>query len=165
MYIIAGLKLPRQTYYEDYPQLENGVGMMRLFMMEFMEELRKAPDARAIAPFSVATGNSAAKYLTKLLKIAIHKYGKVSGRIYAVQNEFFGRGVSVSGLITGRDIAAQLKGRELGSRLLIPINMLRRGEDVFLDDMTVTELSETLGVPIKVVAQNGAALLRAFLGE
>ncbi|MDR0491874.1 MAG: DUF512 domain-containing protein [Oscillospiraceae bacterium] len=164
LYIIAGKKLPGRVYYEDYPQLENGVGMMRLLITEFMKELGKLPDMRHSAPFSVATGMAAAKYLTKLLKIASKKYDSMLGNIYAIRNEFFGHSVDVSGLITGGDIIAQMKGRELGSRLLIPANMLRRGEDVFLDDVTVAELSTALCAPVRVVNQDGADLLRAFLG-
>ena len=164
MYIIAGLKLPPHAHYEDYPQLENGVGMMRLFMTEFK---KAAATSKALtpsdAPFSIATGTAAARYLTNLLKIAKTKCDKISGNVYAIENNFFGHSVNVSGLITGQDITAQLKNRDLGTRLLIPINMLRRGEDVFLDGTTVAELSETLGVPVKIIPQNGAALLHAIL--
>ena len=160
LYIKAGLKLPSHTFYEEYPQLENGVGMMRLFITEFMDEFAEFQIPNS--DFSVATGNAAYKYLTKLLKTVSDKCGKICGKVYAIQNEFFGSSVTVSGLITGGDIINQLKGRELGSRLLIPQNMLRRGDDVFLDDITVKEVSETLGVPIRIVKQDGAELLRAI---
>ena len=173
LYIKAGLKLPPHRYYEEYPQLENGVGMMRLFISEFECAKRiENPEERSMRlangdpkPFSIATGVAASKYLTNLLKTATEKYGNINGMVHAVRNRFFGDGVTVSGLITGGDIIAQLKNRDLGSRLLIPQNMLRNGENVFLDDVTVVEVSETLGLPIRVVKQDGADLLCAFFGD
>jgi putative radical SAM enzyme (TIGR03279 family) len=161
LYIKAGLKLPPHTFYEEYPQLENGVGMMRLFITEFEREFNafRIPHSE----FSIATGNAAYKYLTKLLKTVSDKCGKMDGKVYAIRNEFFGGCVTVSGLITGGDIINQLKGRKLGSRLLIPQNMLRHGDEVFLDDITVAEVSETLGVPIRIVKQNGADFFRALI--
>ena len=166
LYMTAGLKLPPHKFYEYYPQLENGVGMMRLFMTEFNRLLRDgcAPYPGYGKPFSAATGMSAAKYIMELLKTAKSRYEKIDGDVYAIQNNYFGESVTVSGLVTGGDILSQLKGSRLGSRLLIPQNMLRSGEDVFLDDMTVGGLSDALGVPIRVVKQDGADLLRAFLG-
>ena len=204
LYILAGAALPPYENYEDYPQLENGVGMMRLFITEFEDALNEygvrngrgaadkwtgsqrryahrgggAPGAAGFATgapravktgsediaFSVATGVAAGEYLTKLLKTAAEVYGNIKGMIYTVKNGFFGESVNVSGLVTGGDIIAALRGKKLGERLLIPKNMLRRGEDVFLDDVTVAGLSEALGVPVRVVRQDGADLLHAFLG-
>ena len=164
MYMTAGLELPPDEFYEDYPQLENGVGMMRLFITEFMDELRKTEAGTPCQPFSIATGTAAYEYLTNLLKITLKKYDKIKGIAYAVKNRSFGDGVTVSGLVTGGDMIAQLKGRDLGSRLLVPQNMLRHGDDVFLDNVTVREVSEALGVPVRIVGVNGAALLRVMLG-
>jgi len=164
LYIKAGLELPDYEFYGDYPQLENGVGMMRLFITEFEDALAENTDGPSGGPFSVATGTMAAKYLTNLLNSTSEKYGSIDGMVYTIENDFFGGGVTVSGLITGGDLMRQLKERDLGERLLIPRNMLRRGEDVFLDDVTLCELSEHLGVPVRVVEQDGADLLRAFLG-
>jgi len=163
-YIKAGLELPPFEFYEDYPQLENGVGMMRLFISEFEDELANLPPVQSHEAFSIATGVAASKYLTNLLYTAVEKYGNIQGEAYAVKNNFFGDGVTVSGLITGGDMISQLKGLELGSRLLIPRNMLRSGEDVFLDDVTVSELSKALCVPVRVVEQDGTDFLHAILG-
>ena len=163
LYIKAGLKLPPHEYYEDYPQLENGVGMMRLFITEFVEETTKTSGRRSV--FSIATGTAACKYLTNLLKMYTKKCDKITGKVFAVRNDFFGDSVTVSGLVTGGDLIAQLIGRDLGERLLIPQNMLRHGGDIFLDDVTVPDVSEALGVPIRVVRQDGADLLRAITGR
>jgi len=170
LYIKAGLRLPRHAFYEDYPQLENGVGMMRLFITEFMEELRKFGTRNSEmrirnSEFSAVTGTAAGGFIENLLVTAAKNHVRIRGKIFIVRNMFFGEMVTVSGLITGGDIISQLRGRDIGSRLLIPRNMLRSGEEVFLDNVTVTELSEALGVPVRVVKQDGADLFRAFIGE
>jgi len=172
LYILAGLELPVNEFYEDYPQLENGVGMMRLFITEFERALHQntevdhgSKENKEKRPFSVATGTLAFKYIKKLLDTANEKYDTINCEVYAIRNDFFGENVTVSGLITGRDIINQLKGKELGARLLIPQNILRHGEDIFLDDVTVPELSDTLGVPVRIVKQDGADLLHAILEQ
>ena len=170
LYIKAGIRFPPHKFYEEYPQLENGVGMMRLFITEFMKEFRKfgIRNSKFRSPnfeFSIVTGMAARKYLTNLLKSAAEEYDKISGKVFAVRNDFFGDSVTVSGLITGGDIISQLKGCDLGSRLLIPQNMLRSGEDVFLDNITVSEVSAALGLPVRVVKQDGADLFRAMLTD
>ena len=167
LYIMAGLRLPPNEFYEDYPQLENGVGMMRLFITEFEKTLHEAvfENFGHAEPFSVVTGEIAGEYLTNLLKTASKKCDKINGSVYTVRNDFFGDSVTVSGLVTGGDIIAQLKGCDLGSRLLAPQNMLRHGDDVFLDDVTVAELSDALGVPVRFVKQDGADLFDAFMGN
>ena len=163
MYITAGQKLPANEHYEDYPQLENGVGMMRLFITEFEIALNRQKEAPVFSNCSVATGTHAHKYLTNLLKTASEKYGKIDCVLYAIKNEFFGESVTVSGLVTGRDLITQLKGKRLGSKLLIPKNMLRAGEEIFLDDVTVSELSRELGIPVHIVSPDGADFLRALI--
>ena len=85
--------------------------------------------------------------------------------MYEVINRFFGEKITVSGLLTGRDIMGQLRGKELGSRLLLPVNMLRSGTDVFLDDVTVGEVEKTLQVPVDIVKSSGYDLLSCMLGE
>ena len=171
LYMMAGLELPDNEFYEDYPQLENGVGMMRLFITEFesaLAEMELAPlFSKTVEQqtYSIVTGVLAQRYLLNLSNTISAKYDKIICNVYAVRNDFFGGNVTVSGLLTGNDIIAQLKGKELGSKLLIPQNMLRHGDEVFLDDVTVAELSETLGVPVRIVKQDGADLLAALLGK
>ena len=171
LYMMAELELPNNEFYEDYPQLENGVGMMRLFITEFESALAKIDlktflsETAEPQTFSIVTGVLAQRNLSNLSYTIYEKYGKIIYNVYAVQNDFFGGSVTVSGLITGNDIISQLRGKDLGSKLLIPQNMLRHGEEVFLDDVTVTELSEKLGVPVRIVKQDGADLLHALLGR
>lgn len=159
LYLRAGLPIPAEKEYEGYPQLENGVGLLRLLMEEFDYAL-EVTEERPERPFSIATGVSAAPFMEKLCAKA-----GADARIFAIKNDFFGHTVDVAGLTTAQDIVKNLRGRELGAFLLIPAVMLRHGEGVFLDDMTLEELSETLGVPVYPVENDGQALLNAMLGR
>jgi len=167
LYLKAGLPLPEDEYYEDYPQLENGVGMLRLFETEFKGAVRACGEGYVSGgtPFAVATGVSAAPFIERLIRHAAERIGNVRGRVYAVQNDFFGRTINVAGLVTGRDLIAQLKGKDCGTRLLIPQTMLRHGEGVFLDDVTLEDIENALGVPVTPVPQDGGAFLDAVLEE
>lgn len=164
LYLKAGRPIPENEFYEDYPQLENGVGMLRLLETEFVSALETEPLSPDGRPFSVATGVSAAPFINKLLVTANKQYDIINGKVYAVQNDFFGHTIDVAGLITGGDLINQLRDKPLGERLLIPINMLRDGETVFLDDVSLKDLENALGVPVEVVAQDGRDLLLAFAG-
>jgi len=164
LYLKAGLPLPPDEWYEGYPQLENGVGLLRLLETEFAEALEHAPAGDGV-PFSIATGVAAAPFLKNLLLTAQEKCGTINGNVFAVVNDFFGHSIDVAGLVTGGDLIAQLKGRALGERLLLPINMLRHGEGVFLDDVTLADVEEALGVRVRVVRQDGHDLLDAMLGR
>ena len=165
LYLKAGLELPSDEYYEEYPQLENGVGMLRLFMTEFSAAIRDMSDSPDGKPFSAVSGCSAAPFMRTMIEDAAARYPGVDGRVYAVENDFLGHTIDVAGLVTGRDIAKQLRGQELGERLLLPRNMLRHGETMFLDDMTVEDLSDDLGVPIRIVEQDGFDFADAIFGN
>ena len=164
-YLIAGRSLPEKAYYEDMDQLENGVGMLRLLLHQ--AELALEDEGQTeVAPFSVATGLSAAPFVQEIVDKIRKKCGNIKGMVYPIVNRFFGETITVSGLITGTDLIEQLRGRELGKRLLIPDNMLRAGERVFLDDVTVEQLEEALGVAvIPVPADSGFDLADAILGR
>ncbi|MDR1132048.1 MAG: DUF512 domain-containing protein [Oscillospiraceae bacterium] len=164
-YLSAERAIPADDYYEDYAQLENGVGLLRLLETEFLSALEYESGKSDGVPFSIATGVSAAPFLSKLLVTAVRKYGKIDGRVYAIVNEFFGHTINVAGLVTGRDLIAQLRGKPLGRRLLIPRCMLREGEGVFLDDVTVAQAEAELGVALIPIASGGGALLSAMLGR
>lgn len=165
MYLKAGRDVPGDEYYEEYSQLENGVGLITLLETEFMDALGAADSSEGTGePFSIATGVSAASLLEKLLQTGHKKCDKINGRVYAIVNDFFGHTIDVAGLITGQDLIAQLKGRDLGARVLIPSKMLRHGEGVFLDDVTLAEAEEALGVPVVPIGSSGQELLDAMLG-
>ena len=162
-YIKAGRDLPDYDWYEDFPQLENGVGLLRLLEQEFGEAL---PGIRADhEPFTAVTGKAARPYISALLERAKEQDPEIDGRVVAVENDFFGPSIDVAGLLTGRDIRDQLRGRMNGKRLLIPRNALRYGEHVFLDDVTVEDLERDLGVSVRIVEQDGADLAAAFAGK
>ena len=164
-YLLAGRPLPDKPYYEEMAQLENGVGMLRLLTSQAAMSLEDAEGTETPTPFSIATGVSAAPFLEEIVDMARKKCGNIRGTVYPVVNRFFGETITVSGLVTGRDLIEQLRGRDLGERLLIPANMLRAGERVFLDDVTVEQVEEALGVPVTAVdAESGFDLADAILG-
>lgn len=163
LYLKAGRPLPPDEYYEEYRQLENGVGLLRSLEQDFLSALRVTELDRTPTPFTIATGVSAAPFLEELLHKAQKKFPGLQGKIVAVENDFFGHTIDVAGLLTGQDISKQCKGKILGSRLLIPLHMLRHGETVFLDDYTVERLSQELGADVQVVGLDGGDLLDTML--
>ncbi|MCI8303676.1 MAG: DUF512 domain-containing protein [Lawsonibacter sp.] len=165
-YLLAERGIPPEDYFEEFTQLDNGVGMLTLLTREFGRalELMEPEELEGAAPFSIATGVSAAPFLAKLVEQAREKCGTIEGKVYPIINHFFGETITVAGLVTGGDLIAQLRGKTLGQRLLIPANMLRSGENVFLDDVTTEDVERELGVPVVPVPQDGYELLDAMLG-
>ncbi|MBR5572460.1 MAG: DUF512 domain-containing protein [Oscillospiraceae bacterium] len=163
LFLKAERPLPDEEYYEGYRHLENGVGLLRSLEEEFMSALKFAELTKEPASFTIATGVAAAPFLSELVNRAKEKFPGLQGEVIAVKNDFFGHTIDVAGLVTGQDIAAQLKGKMTGRRLLIPIHMLRHGETVFLDDYTVERLSCELGVPVQVSGADGGELLDLML--
>ena len=170
-YILAGREVPEEDRYDGYLQLENGVGMIRLQMEEFrdgMENLansRKLPDASVQSELSLATGRLAYPYIKKMTEEMSAAFPGLKVHVYEIVNEFFGELITVSGLLTGQDLLKQLKGKELGTRLLLPQNVLRSGEEVFLDDYTKSDLENALQVPINIVKSSGYDFIQTVLGE
>jgi len=162
-YIKSGRALPNEEFYEGYPQIENGVGMIRSLRSEFLLELEELENGSA-EPFSIATGVAAAPYIESLVGLAKKKSPSINGTVFAIENEFFGYTVDVAGLVTGKDLISQLEGKDLGKRLLIPATMLRHGGDVFLDDVTPQQVDQALGVKLECVMQDGAALAQSIFG-
>ena len=163
-YLLAGRQLPNDEYYESYNQLENGVGMLRLLEVEFHGALRMVDENDTASPFTIATGLDAAPMIETLVRDAMAKCPGLRGQVIPVVNRFFGEKIVLSGLITGQDLIRTLKGRDLGQRLLLPDNMLRYHENVFLDDVTIRQVEQELGVPITFVAQDGFQLCDAIFG-
>ncbi len=180
-YLLAELPLPEEENYDGYIQLENGVGMLRLLIDEFHEALAELKEVEqqdkmtnsdtvenvTVANVTVVTGKLPAPFLTKLAEEVMEEFPNYRIDVVAIRNDFFGEMITVSGLLTGQDILKQLlelkEAGKLGERVLLPSNLLRSGEEVLLDDMTVTELSEKLEVEITIVGSSGADLLDAML--
>ena len=164
-YLKAGAAIPPADFYEDFPQLENGVGLWASFRADFLAALRCPHVCRGPRRVSVATGMAAADLLRELVDKAARKWHNLTGTVYPVRNAFFGDTIDVAGLVSGRDLAAALANQDLGQEVLIPSVMLRREGDLFLDDFTPAELEKAIGVPVKVTPVEGGAFLAALLGE
>ena len=162
-YLLAEEELPEEERYDGYLQLENGVGMLRLLLDESEEAYESLRGDDAEREMSIATGELAYPYLCRIVERLQEKYPNLKAHIYPIRNEFFGERITVSGLLTAGDVMEQLKGKRLGSRLLLPCNMLKADEDVFLDDFTVSQVSDALQVPIIIVKSSGQDLINAIL--
>ncbi len=173
-YILAEYELPEKDRYDGYLQLENGVGMLRLLMDEFQEALEgeklkrqrawngtSCPGGKRV--MSLVTGMLAYPYILDMAGKMENAFSDVKINVYGIVNDFFGERITVSGLLTGQDIERQLKGKELGERILLPENVLRSGERVFLDDITVEELEKALQVKVDIVKSSGRDFVNAIL--
>ena len=170
-YLLAGEELPEEESYDGYLQLENGVGMLRLFINEFeegLQELMEEHNREKLVheeELSVITGelsypcikNAAEKLMEYVEGLQIH--------VHAIRNDFFGENITVSGLLTGCDIMAQGKELPLGRRMLLPENVLRSGEQVLLDDYTVQDLEKTLQVSVDIVKSSGYDFINKILNK
>lgn len=162
-YILAGEKMPAEETYDGYLQLENGVGMTRLLLNEVEEECQKLAGDDRKKELSIATGVLAYPYIKDLSEKVCQKYPGIQASVYEIKNNFFGERITVAGLLTGKDIISQLKGKELGERLLLSSNVLRSGEDVFLDDVTVSEMEIALQTKVSIVKSSGQAFVEALV--
>ena len=163
-YVLAEEEVPEEARYDGYLQLENGVGMMRLLFNEVQEALSAVTGDGRQREISLATGRLMYPYIGKILEEIRKKFPNITTYLYAIRNDFFGERITVSGLITGQDLTGQLKGQPLGERLLLPCNMLKIGEPVFLDDFTLEEVENSLQVKTDIVKSSGQDLLDAVIG-
>lgn len=163
-YVLAEEEVPEEERYDGYLQLENGVGMMRLLFNEVQEALSDVTGDERQREISLATGRLMYPYIGKILEEIRKKFPNITTHLYAIRNDFFGERITVSGLITGQDLTGQLKGQPLGERLLLPCNMLKIGEPVFLDDFTLEEVENSLQVKTDIVKSSGQDLLDAVIG-
>lgn len=165
-YVNGNVPLPDDEFYGEFSQLENGVGMLTSFESEFRSLLAMLDEdeKNTVSHVSIATGEAAAEMIGRLAEEAEAVCPNLRCHVYVVKNNFFGGHVTVTGLLTGKDIAEQLAGQELGDRLLLSRTTLRSEGDLFLCGMTPDELSEKLGVPLCFTDQDGAALLEGMLG-
>ncbi|MCM1507232.1 MAG: DUF512 domain-containing protein [Ruminococcus flavefaciens] len=163
-FLIAERELPPMEYYEDFPQYENGVGMMRSLIDEFEKALEIAEWEGRKRHVSIATGYSAYPVIKSLAEKAEKYFPMLKCDIYRIRNDFFGETITVTGLITAQDLIAQLKDKNLGDNLLISSSMLMRDNEIFLDDLTVTDVENALGVKIRHTPNDGYELLDAIMG-
>ena len=163
-YVLAEEEVPEEERYDGYLQLENGVGMMRLWFNEVQEALSAVTGDERQREISLATGRLMYPYIGKILEEIRKKFPNITTHLYAIRNDFFGERITVSGLITGQDLTGQLKGQPLGERLLLPCNMLKIGEPVFLDYFTLEEVENSLQVKTDIVKSSGQDLLDAVIG-
>ena len=169
-YILAGEELPQEENYDGYLQLENGVGMMRLLLNEFEEAVKELQEKiRADAldfssrEISMATARLAYPFIRDMAARMMEMVPGLMIHVYEITNNFFGEMITVSGLLTGPDLIAQLTGKELGEALYLPQNVLRSGEEVFLDDVTVTEMEKALQVKVDIIKSSGRDFVNAVL--
>lgn len=170
-YLKAGVPIPPAEYYEDYPQIENGVGMLRSFSDEFgladedVELAGNTLSSRAEArKISVATGVASYDLIFGLCQKMMQFCPNLQIKVYKIVNNFYGESITVSGLLTGKDIYEQLKGQPLGEELLIPKTALREGDDDFLCGMTLAELRQKLGVKITPTSADGYEFFENLVG-
>jgi len=165
-YLNAGYDIPDADYYEGFPQIENGVGMVRTFMDNFADDMEYNETARENVAVDIATGESFYPVLKAVADKAMEKYGdKVKIYVHKVKNEFFGGNVSVTGLLTGTDLVKQLNGNLKTDRLCLCKDVLSDNADIFLDDMTVPQLESQLGTNVEFYSCDGYDLLSGILKE
>ena len=154
-YIKAGMKMPPEEYYEDYPQLENGVGLWKNLESEFFSALESSSfEEEGERNVSLVTGSAAFPLLESLCTAVREKYPNVKAEVFEIKNDFFGHGVTVAGLVTGKDLISQLKNRPHSETLIIPSVMLRSEGDVFLDDVSLEDVEKALSVSVRVTDSN-----------
>lgn len=162
-YLLADLPIPQIGYYEDFPQIENGVGMMTLMKYELNLALSKVAEDDKYRNLSIATGEAAYDYICGLCDIIKSKFKNLDIKIYKIKNNFFGGKVTVTGLLTGTDLLNQLQNKDLGSVLLLSKSTLKSNDQIFLDDMELAHLEEKLKIKIKMVQNSGDEFLNSII--
>ena len=169
-YFLAGREFPEAERYDGYIQYENGVGMMRLLLDEYGEALYAlrtghADELNSIKrEISLATGRLVYPCIQQIAERAMEVCPGLKVHVYEIVNEFFGERITVSGLLTGQDIIKQLKGRELGTTLYLPENLLRSGEDYLLDDVKIGDIEKELDIKIGISKCDGHELAAVLFG-
>ncbi|MCQ2770233.1 MAG: DUF512 domain-containing protein [Clostridia bacterium] len=164
LYLEGGLNIPSGDYYGEYSQIENGVGMIASMKDEFDDAIIDAEYDGGNKTVSVATGALAYDFIKSLADQISNKFPSIKINVYKIENDFFGRTVTVAGLVTAVDMIKQLKGKELGETLYIPSVMLRSERDLFLCGTSIDELSKELGVDICITETDGYDFLDKILG-
>ena len=167
-YLTAGRPLPGPEFYGEYSQLENGVGMITSFLTDCITEIeyleKNPPEQVPPVHWGLVTGVAAEKTVRQIADRVHGLFPQVECTVHCIENRFFGPSITVSGLLTGQDMLAQLRGNVNGECLLLPENTLRAQHDIFLDDMTPAELSEKLGVPVEIASNDGFRFVDILVG-
>jgi len=163
-FLTAERELPDMAYYEDLPQYENGVGMLRSLIDEFSNALEIAEYDGGERHITIATGRCVYPVIKQLSDSVEKRFNGLKCDVVPIRNDFFGETITVTGLITAQDLIAQLKGRDNGTELLISSAMLMQNSEIFLDDMTVSDVENELKIKIRVTQNDGYELLDAILG-
>lgn len=162
-YLTSGRELPPAEFYDEFAQLEDGVGMWRLYHDTFLEELENYRGIVLPHKMDVVTGTLAGPLIEQSAQALMRKYPQVKITVHQIRNDYFGGNVSVAGLVTGTDIIKQCKGRLQSDLLAVPEVMLRDEKDRFLDDITLPQLSEALGCRTVVIPTDGGGCCKACL--
>ncbi len=162
-FLKAQREIPQADYYEDFSQLDNGVGLLSLLRDELLYSLEDETEFSKNVNVTLACGTGVAEFMKNLLNNITDKFSNVKINVVGIKNDFFGGGVNVSGLVTGRDLISQLKEKQLGDKLLIPSVMLRREGDIFLDDVSLEQVENELSIKVVPMANNGEDLLKEIL--
>ena len=164
-YLKAEREIPDAEEYEHFPQIENGVGLIASMKEEFYNALNEDYSLEKERHVSIATGVSAYNFIKSIAKEAEKRYNKLKVDVYEIKNNFFGEEITVAGLLCGRDITEQLRGKDMGEVLLVSKSMLRDATDVLLDDVTISDMERELGVKIKAIENDGYEFLEALLKD
>lgn len=171
-YLLAEQELPEEESYDGYLQLENGVGMLRLLLTEFEDSMDRLKKDGAMQRWkgrertvSTVTGQISYPYIRRMAQRMEQAFPGLCVQVWPIRNDFFGEYITVTGLLTGQDIVAQLAGKNLGEELLLPQNLLRSGEQVLLDDYTMEDLQKALQVPVNIVKSSGYDFTESILGN
>lgn len=165
-YILAEREIPAPEFYEDFSALEDGVGMIAYLTDDVkwaLEELEN--DEKPNHTVTVACGTGVFPFMKKIMAMINEKFPNITINTQPIKNNFFGGGVNVSGLVTGGDLINQLKGKNIGERLIIPSSMLRFENDLFLDDVSTDDVERELKVELIAVNNNGADLVNAIISK
>ncbi len=163
-YILAGVELPKEDAYDGYLQIENGVGMMRLFWDEAMQAVDEIPQGeKGYGKVSLVTALSAYGHIQRIVDAIQQKMDGGEVQVFCIRNDFFGERITVTGLLTGKDILRQLEGKDLGRLLLLPENLLKADEEIFLDDMRLEDFKKTLQTPVDIVQSSGRDFVRKIV--
>ena len=163
-YLLAERELPPTEFYEDYPQYENGVGLLRSLGDELESALKACEEIIESRTVTLVTGAAAYDFHVMLAEKIMRKFPNVKINTEKIINKFFGETITVAGLITAGDLINQLKGKSLGDELIIPKVMLKADEPVFLDDLTVSDVEKALNIKVTASANDGYEYLNKLLG-